>query len=116
MANNIYSPGPQTIFNSSSTGAGAWYHVHPTVRNITFQALQIGSSVGVVVGSTTWIEVSNDGINPIATKMSTFAFNAASPQSDGVSLDAHYEYVRANLNSLTTGVVSVIASAQFGNL
>lgn len=115
MANNIYSPGPQTIFNSSSLGAGAWYRLHPQVRNVTFQALQVGSSVGVVVGSTIYIEVSNDGVNALATKPITVAFNGASPQSDGATLDAHYEYVRANLNAATTGLVSVIASAQFGN-
>lgn len=115
MANNIYSPGPQTIFSSSSTGAGSWYRLHPQVRNVTFHALQVGSSVGVVVGSTIWVEVSNDGINPLATKPGTVAFNGASPQSDGFTMDAHYEYVRANLNASTTGLVSVIASAQFGS-
>lgn len=115
MANNIYSPGPQTIFNSSALGGGSWYRLHPQVRNVTFQALQVGSSVGVVVGSTIYIEVSNDGINALATKAGTIAFNGASPQSDGFTLDAHYEYVRANLNSATTGLVSIIASAQFGS-
>lgn len=115
MANNLYSPGPQTIFSSSSTGAGNWYRLHPQVRNVTFQCLQVGSSVGVTVGSTVYIEVSNDGVNALATKPITVAFNGASPQSDGATLDAHYEYVRANLNSSTTGTVSVIASAQFGS-
>lgn len=115
MANNIYSPGPQTILTSSSTGSGSWYRLHPQVRNVTFQCLQAGSSVGVTVGSTTFIEVSNDGINALVTKPGTIAFNGASPQSDGFTLDAHYEYVRATLNSLTTGTVSVIASAQFGS-
>ena len=114
MANNIYSPGPQTIFSSSALGAGSWYRLHPQVRNVTFQALHTGSSVGVTVGSTIYIEVSNDGVNALATKPITVAFNAASPQSDGATMDAHYEYVRANLNSATTGLVSVIASAQFG--
>lgn len=113
MANNIYSPGPQTIFSSSSTGAGSWYRLHPAVRNVTFQCLQAGSSVGVTVGSTVYIEVSNDGVNALATKPATIAFNGASPQSDGFTMDAHYEYVRANLNSLTTGLVSIIASGHF---
>lgn len=115
MSNLIYSPGPQTIFSSSSTGAGSWYRLHPQVRNVTFQCLQAGSSVGVTVQSTTYIEVSNDGVNALATKAGTVVFNGTSPQSDGFTLDAHYEYVRANLNGSSTGTVSVIASAQFGS-
>ncbi len=116
MANNIYSPGPQTILNSSSTGSGSWYRLHPSVRNVTFQALQPGSSVGVTVGSTIYVEVSNDGVNALATKAGTIAFNGASPQSDGFTMDAHFEYVRATINSVTTtsSAISVIASAQFG--
>lgn len=113
MANNIYSPGPQTILNSSSSGPGAWYRLHPNIRNVTIQALQQGSSVGVTVGSTIYVEGSNDGINPIATKLGTIAFNGASPQSDGFTLDAHWEYIRFNTNSLTTGTIQGIVSGQF---
>lgn len=116
MANNIYSPGPQTILNSSSTGSGSWYRLHPNVRNVTFQALLPGSSVGVTVGSTIFIEGSNDGVNAIASKLGTIAFNGGSPQSDGFTIDAHWEYVRATINSITTAssAASIIASAQFG--
>ncbi len=109
MAFNIQTT-PQTILNSSSTGPGSWYRVHPSIRNITFQTLQTGSSVGVTVASTSYIEVSNDGTNALATKAATIAFNGGSPQSDGFSLDAHYEYVRANINSISTGGIQVIAA------
>lgn len=113
MANNIYTAGPVTILNSSSTGPGSWYRLHPSVRNLTVQALQTGSSVGVTVGSTIYVEGSNDGVNAIATKLATIVFNGASPQSDGFSLDAHWEYIRLNTNSVTTGSIQGIVSGHF---
>lgn len=113
MANNIYSPGPQTLLNSSSTGPGSWFRLHPSVRNVTFQATLTGSSVGVTVGTTLYVEASNDGVNALATKLATIAFNGASPQSDGFTLDAHYEYVRFNTNSITTGSIVGVASGHF---
>lgn len=113
MAFNIQAGGNQVILNSSSTGPGNWYRVHPQVRNITFQANAIG--VGATIGSTVIIQGSNDGVNPIATTLATIPLNAASTvAADGFTLDAHWEYVRAQVNSLTTGIVTVYASAQIG--
>lgn len=110
MAFNIQAGGPQTILNSSSTGPGQWYRVHPAIRNITFQAIATAS--GATVGSTLVIEASNDGINPLATVMATISLNSSSTiASDGFTLDSHYEYVRAKTLSLTTGTLSVIAAA-----
>lgn len=113
MANNIYSPGPQAILSSSAAAAGNWYRLHPAVRNVTFMATQTGSSVGVAVGATVYVEASNDGINPIATTLGTITLSGASPQVDGFTSDAHWEYVRFNTSSLTTGTIAGVASAQF---
>ena len=114
MANVIQSAGPNSILSSSSTGAGSWFRVHPDIRNITFQVSHTGSSVGTSVASTVYIQVSNDGVNPLNTKAATVVMGGAgldtSPAVDGFSLDAHYEYVRAYTNSLSTGSISVIAS------
>jgi len=113
MANYLQAGGNQSILNSSSSGAGSWYRVHPQVRNITFQANAIG--VGATIGSTIIIQGSNDGVNPIATTLATISLNSATnTASDGFSLDAHWEYVRAQVNSLTTGMATVYASPQIG--
>ena len=113
MAFNIQAGGPQTILNSSSTGAGNWYRLHPQVRNVTFQA--VATAAGATIGSTILIQGSNDGVNPIASVLATIALNSSSTvASDGFTLDAHWEYVRAQVNSLTSGSVSVWASAQIG--
>jgi hypothetical protein len=114
MAFNIQAGGAQTILASSSTGAGNWYRVHPQIRNITFQA--IGLSAGATIGSTVLIQASNDGINPVATTLATLSLNSSTTEaSDGFTLDAHWEYVRAQINSLTTGTLSVLASPQIIN-
>lgn len=115
MANNLYSPGSQIIFSSTATGAGAWFRLHPNLRNVTFQALQTGTSVGTSVTSSGFIEASNDGVNALATHPITIGLAGASPQSDGATLDAHWEYVRFNLNTISTGTVSCIASGNFND-
>lgn len=115
MANNIQNSGQTTILNSSSTGPGDWYQIHPGIRNITFQVTHSGSSVGTSVASTTYLQVSNDGVNPLQTKAGTVAMGTTpldiSPASDGFSLDAHYGWVRGNINSISTGRVVIVASA-----
>jgi hypothetical protein len=114
MSFNIQAGGPQTILNSSSTGAGNWYRVHPQIRNITFQAVATGASA--TIGSTVLVQGSNDGINAVASTLATIALNSTSTvASDGFVLDAHWEYVRAQINSLTTGSLQVIACAQIIN-
>jgi hypothetical protein len=83
---------------------------------LSFHAVQTGSSIGATVGTTINIEASNDGENALATKLGTIAFNGGSPQSDGLSpptsMGGRFEYVRASLNSITTGGVQVYASGQ----
>lgn len=112
MANNIHPGGPQIILTSSSTGPGAWYRLHPGVRNPTVQTTMTGSSVGVLLSAVMNIEVSNDGVNPAATLAGTITISsAASPSADGFALAAHWEYVRANLQSISTGTTTTTVSA-----
>lgn len=110
----LQAAGPNTILSSSSTGPGPWVRVHPSVRNVTFQATHTGSSVGTSVASTSFVEVSNDGVNPLNTKAATIVMGTApldvSPAVDGFSIDAHYEWVRGNINSISTGTIAIIAS------
>jgi len=118
MAYNINST-PTTILNSSSTGAGEWYRVHPNRGKLTFQVLHTGTSVGATVQSTVHIQVSNDGVNPLLTTagtsvdaLGTVTLNGGSPQSAGFAIDAAWEWVRANTNALSTGTIKVIVGSQ----
>lgn len=117
----LQSPGVQTILASSSTGPGAWYRVHHKLGNLTFQAVHTGSSVGTTVGSTTVIEASNDGINPLATVLGTIGLAGSDVASDGFTVNTNWQYVRAKINSVqaatagstgTTFGIAVQVSAQ----
>lgn len=124
MANNIQSPGVQSILQSSSTGPGAWYRVHSKLSNLTFQVVHTGTSVGTTVGSTTIIQASNDGVNPLATVLGTIGVAGSDVASDGFTINAGWQYVRAQINSVqaatvgstgTTFGVNVLVSAQLRN-
>lgn len=112
----IQGAGQVPIFQSTAAGAGDWYPVHPGLRNLTFQATMTGSSVGASVSGTVEIQASNDGVNPLATALGTITLSsAASPGSDGLAIDAHWNYVRAKLTTGSTNSsgssMAVIVSA-----
>ena len=69
MAFTLNSAGPTTLLTSTAGSVGAtgnWYRVPPKLRALAFQVTQVTSSVGATASSTTFIQVSNDGVNPIA--------------------------------------------------
>lgn len=115
----LNTAGPTTIFNSSSPGAGNWYRVHPRLRSFAVQIIHTASGVaGTTVGSTTLIQGSNDGVNPLLTtggsSVDALAFgviSGGSPQSNGFTFTANWSYIRANLQSISTGIVQVLVSA-----
>lgn len=110
--NYLQGAGQFSVFNSSSTGAGGWCGIHPNIRNVTLQTVQTGSSVGALVSSVMQVQLSNDGVNPIATLAGTITLSsAASPGADGFSIDAHWNFIRGNLQSAAGGPVNLIASA-----
>lgn len=96
----LHGGGGQSILTSSSTATGDWYRVTPKLGKLTFQATHTGTSVGATVGSTTVIEVSNDGVNALDTVAGTISLSGDSPKSDGFTIDGHWEYVRAKINSV----------------
>src|SRR3989304_9442523 len=100
----IISPGPVTLLDSSSSGYGEWYRVHPNLGTLTFQFIHASTTVGTVVQSTCVVQASNDGVTPLETTsgttagaLGTVAFNGAAPESDGVTVDAAWSWVRAGL-------------------
>lgn len=114
MTTNVLGPGPNLILTSSSSGAGNWHRVHPKLGKLTFQVVHTGTSVGATgttVGSTTVIEASNDGVNPLATVLGTVAFSGDSPQSDGFTIDANWSYIRAKINSVAAASAGSTGSA-----
>jgi len=102
--------GVQDIFGSTAVGAGSWWRIPQKIGNLTFQVIQSGT-VGSTLSSAVDFEGSNDGVNPLATKLGSVSLSsAAHPASDGIAIDANWAFVRAKLNSLTTGS-SVIVKA-----
>lgn len=122
MAFLINSPGPITILQTTSSGFGDFYRIHPKMGKLTFQVLHESSGVaGTTVQSTAIIQASNDGTNPLlttsgstASALGTVVLNGGSPQSDGFAIDASWGFVRAGLLSApSTGRVKVIVSGQW---
>lgn len=110
--------GPTIMRNSTATGAGSWFRVHPRADKITFQFTHVGTTVGATVQSTSFIQGSNDGVNPLLTTggttieaLGTVIFDGGSPQSAGITLDRNWAFVRVNTNSLSTGTITVTANA-----
>ena len=122
--NLIQTPGPVTIFTStagSTSKAGDWYRVHPSIGRLTWQATLNTSSAGATAGSTVYIEVSNTptsettGPVPLATKGQTIALAGTTDAvSDGAvlasSMSGAWAWVRANMNSLTTSTAGTAGS------
>lgn len=106
----VNSAGPTVLLQSSAgttQTVGGWFRFAPHIANPTFQVKQTSSSVGATAGSTTYIELSNDGVTPIATKGVTVSLTGTTDVvSDGAalpsSLNGSWLYLRANLQSLTT--------------
>lgn len=96
----LQSAGAQAILQSSSTGAGDWYRVHHKIAKLTFQVVHTATSAGASVSSTTVIEASNDGINPLGTVLGTVALAGDTLASDGFAIDTHWEYIRAKFNGI----------------
>lgn len=112
----IQGAGQLPIFQSTAQGAGSWYQVHESLRNLTFQATITGSSATAPVTGVINIQGSNDGVNPLASNLGVITLSsAASPACDGVAIDAHWNFVRAYLSTGTTNssgsTMSVIVSA-----
>ena len=110
MSYNINTT-PVTILNSSSTGAGEWYRVHPKHSNLTFQVIHTGTSVGATVASTVLIEASNDGVNALSTPLATIVIAGDTPQSLGVAIDANWQWVRAKNNAIQAATAGSTGSA-----
>ena len=112
----IQGAGQISILQTTSTGYGDWFQVHPNIRNVTVQASVSGSSVGAPVTGTIAVQASNDGLNPLISTLGLITFSSVgSPGVDGFSIDARWNFIRAGLTTGTTqssgSSFSVIVSA-----
>jgi len=86
------------------TGAttGAWlYKDSPTS---TIQATVIGTGS---VTCTVTIQVSNDGVNPVATSAGVITLSGTTSASDGFTTSAPWKFIRAVV-TVPTGTISAI--------
>lgn len=104
---------------TTSTGAGNWFRVHPDRRNLTFQLVGSAAANGTTINSTVYIQASNDGVNPLQTTagtsvdaLATMVIGGGSPQSNGFAMQSGWEWIRAFVNSISTGSVQVSVASQ----
>lgn len=83
---------------SSGTPTGAWMF-----KDAPKAALQVVATAAATV----IFEVSNDGVNAVATSLGTVTLGAAG--SDGFTTDAPWKYIRARVTT-NSGLVSVYMS------
>lgn len=116
-----HTPGVTTLLSNTAgttNVVGDWVRIHPKLGRLSFQAILIASSVGATASSSVHIEVSNDGFYPLATKALTLSLTNTSTTyaSDGgvlaSTMDGTWQYVRANLQSLTTSTAGSAGNPQ----
>lgn len=84
------------ITPATTTGASPWRYKDSPYT--TYQANIIGSGT---VGATVTIEVSNDGVNVLATVMGTITLSGTATASDGFTTMAPWKYHRANITAIS---------------
>ena len=81
---------------ASSVLTGSW--IPKVGPYTTYQAVVTGTGA---VSATVIIEMSNDGINAVATPAGTITLSGTAPQSDGFTTQAPWGYHRARITALT---------------
>jgi hypothetical protein len=93
MVRNMFGPDDA---QATTTVTGNWL---PKVGPFTtYQAVVSGTGT---MGATVVIEMSNDGINAVATPAGTITLTGASPQSDGFTTSAPWKYHRARITAIS---------------
>jgi len=86
------------------TGATTGNWVYKDAPSATFQAVVNGTGA---IGATITIQVSNDGINAVATSLGTITLSGTTVVSDGFTTSSPWKYVRAVV-SAPSGTISSI--------
>ena len=113
----IQGTGCNYLLQSTSTAAaGNWVPVHPAIRNLSFQLIGNGSSATASVSGQVDIQGSLDGLSATTQALVSLTLSSgSSPMSAVGSIDAHYNFVRAQLAAATTNssgsTFSVLVSA-----
>lgn len=102
MSQNVFVKSGRVIDmlapTASATLTGAWMY-----KDAPKTAIQVVATAAATVV----FDVSNDGVNAVATPLGTVTFTAAG--SDGFTTDAPWKYVRARITA-NSGTVNVTMS------
>ena len=102
MGTNVFVKSGHTIdllpADTSGTPTGAWMYKDAPLSTI---------QVVATAAATVILEVSNDGVNPVATSLGTVTLAGAG--SDGFVCNASWKYIRARVTA-NVGTVSVTMS------
>ena len=84
------------LSGATSTVTGDW--MFKDAPNTGIQATVNGTGA---VATTVVIEVSNDGVNAVATPAGTIALSGTTSASDGFVMDAAWKFVRARISAIS---------------
>ena len=89
---------PGIIENATATGAGSWVDARHFGRGYGVQVL--GNTTSGAGSAVVQIEVSNDGVNAIIAGSVSLTLGT-SVTDDGMTIDALWKFIRANVISIT---------------
>ena len=103
MSNNVFVKSGRVVdlvpnVGVGTTGAQPWMF-----KDAPKSAIQVVTTAAATIV----FEVSNNGVNAIATTLATVSLAAAG--SDGFTTDAPWKYIRANITS-NSGIVNIYMS------
>ena len=99
MSNNVFVKSGRVtniITDVSSTSTGSW--MFKDAPNATIQATVTGTGA---VTATIVFEVSNDGVNAVATPLGTVTLSGTTAASDGFTTNAPWKYIRARVTAIS---------------
>ena len=95
------------LSNKTTTVTGDWKFKDAPKAAIQATVTGTGS-----VSATIVLEVSNDGVNALATTLGTITLSGTTSNSDGFTTDAPWKYIRAKVTAIsgTNATVNVMQS------
>ena len=99
MGGNVrISSGKVDTIMSAATGTGAGSTIYKASPKSTYQATVAGTGA---VTATVTIEASNDGTSWCSTVLGTITLSGTTTDTDGLTSDAPWKFVRANVTAIS---------------
>ena len=97
---NLLSEAPPV----TTTVTGTWVY-----KDSAWAAIQCVVSGTGAVSATVVLEVSNDGVNAVATPLATITLSGTTAASDGITTMAPWKFIRARVTAISgTGAVVTV--------